>query len=67
MKIGTLTVLAATLTALVVPGGRPAVVNPLAAPLTTVAATGFGSSVAAMVPDALGGDSPFCWVCPRKP
>jgi hypothetical protein len=66
MKIGTLAVLAATLTALLVPGSRQAVVNPLEAALTPVAATGSGSSVGMVVPDALGGDSPFCWGCPRK-
>jgi hypothetical protein len=65
MKIGTLTVLAATLTALLLPGSRPAVVNPLAAPLTPLAATGSGSSVGTMAPGALGGDSPLCWGCPR--
>jgi hypothetical protein len=59
MKIGTLTVLAATLTTLLLPVSRPAVVNPLAA-------TGSGSSLGTMAPDALGGDSPFCWVCPRR-
>jgi len=65
MKIGTLTVLAAIVTALLLPGSRPAVVNPLAASLTPLAATGSGNALGTMAPGALGGDSPKCWGCPR--